>query len=75
MRCLSVEAKQHGLRSLGQSCSSMNTGHQWDQGQEWKGQEVALQGCRRVRRYPGRELGPGEQGAGRAGGVEEGCSA
>lgn len=75
MRGLSMGMKQHRLRPLGQTCRSMNTGHQWDQGQEREGQEVALQGCRKVRRYPGRELGPGEQGAGRAGGVGEGCTA
>lgn len=72
---LSTGAAQHGLRSLGQTCRTMNTGYQWDQGQEWEGQEVALWGCKRVSIHTGRELGLGEQGAGRTGGVEEGCSA
>lgn len=39
---VSMETEQHGLRSLGQTCSSMNTGYQWDQRQEWGGQEVTL---------------------------------
>lgn len=38
---LSMGAEQHGLRSLGQTCSAMSTGYQWDQGQEWEEQEVA----------------------------------
>lgn len=39
---LSIGAEQHGPRSLGQTCRSMNTGYQWDQRQECEGQEVAL---------------------------------
>lgn len=55
-----MAAEWHRPRSLGQICRSMNTG--------CRGHEAA-------RRNMGRELGAGEQGAGRARGGEGGCSA
>lgn len=53
---------------LGQACRSISTGYQWDQRQEWEGQEMALWGYKRGRRYTGSEVEPGEPGAGKAGG-------
>lgn len=43
------------------TCRLMNAGYQWDQEQQWGGQEVALPGYKRARRYAGREMGTGSQ--------------